>query len=144
MGMDGASYENPVTMSYNFGEVDFGAGDEATAISRPQKARYARIREIQVSATEGFTQDSTQGFVRIGTAGDNDKFAELGLSNTSDTDAIGTYDDNSAIKDAGKLIDMENDGDSSATLSQLELNLVAPTGGTPAGKGFVAIVIEWW
>lgn len=137
-------YDNPLTVSYSMGEHDFGAGGDALAIQRPYGTNFARLREIHVAVTETFTADTTAGFVRVGTASDADKFAELNMGLAADTDGWGTNDDNDAIKAAGNQIDLDRDGDSGASLDQLEVNFVAPTGGTPAGKGYVTLVIDWW
>ena len=138
------SYANPLTVAYNFGEIDFGAGGDITAIRVPAHITQCAIREIQVSATETFNATTTSAKVRVGTASDADKFAELDCATTADTDAVGTADDADAIKTAGQSIDLQTDGDSGAELAQLEVAFVAPTGGTPAGRGFVTIVLDWW
>ena len=137
-------YDNALTVSYNMGAYDFGNASEALAIQRPYGKSWARIEEIHVAVTETFTATTTPAYVRIGTASDNDKFAELNMSTAADTDGWGTNDDNDAIKSAGLDIDLDRDGDSGASLDQLEVNFVAPTGGSPAGIGFVTIVISWW
>lgn len=144
----GKHYDGGLTISYNMGIHDFGAGGDALAIQRPYGSdggyTFARIEEIHVAVTETFTADTTAGFVRIGTASDADKFAELGMGLAADTDGWGTNDDTDAIKAAGQSIDLDRDGDSGASLDQLEVAFVAPTGGTPAGQGYVTIVITWW
>lgn len=141
-GVNEGFYENPLPMSYNFGEQDFTAAN-AFAIRKPKNARFAKIREIHVAVTTTFTQDTNPGYVRVGTTGDADKFAELNMGTAAATDGYGTHD-NDAIEDAGEIIDLENDGDSGASLSQLEVAMVSPTGGTPAGAGIVTVVVEWF
>lgn len=138
------SYDNPLRVSYNMGIHDFGAGGDALALQRPVGRNFARVEEIHVAVTETFTADTTPGYVRIGTASDADKFAELAMGTAADTDGYGTNDDTDAIKAAGKEIDLDNDGDAGASLDQLEVAFVAPTGGTPAGQGYVTIVMSWW
>jgi hypothetical protein len=140
-----SGYDNPLTISYNFGSHDFGAGAGAHAVQRPYGTTMCRIEEIHVGPiTETFTADTTAAFVRVGTASDPDKFAELAMATAAATDGYGTNDDNDAIKAAGKFIDLNRDGDSGASLDQLEVTFVAPTGGTPAGIGVPTVVLAWY
>lgn len=138
-------YDKPLTISYNFGSHDFGAGAGAHAVQRPKDAKFARIEEIHLGPiTETFNQVTTPGYVRVGTASDADKFAELNCAAAAATDGYGTNDDQDAIKAAGLRIDLDRDGDSGASLDQLEVTFVAPTGGTPAGIAVVTVVISWY
>jgi hypothetical protein len=139
------TYDNPRTMSYNIGGLhDFGAGALAFAIQRPKGATMARIEEIHVAVFETFTADTLAAYVQIGTASDADKFAQLEMGLAAITDGWGTNDDPDAIKAAGQFIDLNRAGDSSVSLDQFEVNYTSPTGGTPAGQGYVTIVISWF
>jgi len=137
-------YDNPLTISYNFGVEDFADAAQALAIQRPNGKKFARIEDLHVAVTETFNAVTTSAFLRIGTASDADKFAELDMTTAADTDGYGTVDDTDAIKAAGKEIDMDNDGDSAAAIDQLEVATIANTGGTPAGQGYITIVVSWW
>lgn len=137
-------YDNALPISYNLGLIDFGAGTVALAIQPPVGKTFGRIEDIHVAVTETFTTDTTPGYVRIGTASDADKFAELNMGTAAATDGFSTRDDSDAIKAAGLRIDLGRDGDSGAALDQLEVAAVAPTGGTPAGIGYVTVVISWF
>lgn len=139
-----ASYDQPILMSYPLGDHDYGAGGDALAIQPPAGVSFGRIIDIHGAVKETFTAVTTAAFVRIGTAGDPDKFAELNFGTAADTDGFSTRDDPDAIKDAGKFIDLARDGDSGAALDQLEVALVAPTGGTPAGIASTVVMIGWW
>ena len=138
------TYDKPLTISYSFGEQDIAAAGAAFAIQRPAGVSSARVDEIHVSVTETFNAVTTQAYIRIGTASDADKFAELNMGTAAATDGYGTNDDADAIKEAGKYIDLDRDGDSGAALDQLEVVTVANTGGTPAGIGFVTVTISWF
>ena len=139
------SYENGKTIAYNFGSHDFGAGAGAHAIRRLKGFKFCRIEEIHVGPiTETFTNTTTPGYVRVGTAADADKFAELDMGVAAATDGYGTYDDTDAIKAAGQSIDLDRAGDAGVSLGQLEVTFVAPTGGTPAGIGVPTVVITWF
>lgn len=139
-----ATYDRPFTVPYCFGVIDFGAGNVASAIPKPYGMTFARIEEISVSVSETFNQVTTPGYVRVGTASDADKFAEMNMGAAAITDGYSTKDDTDAIKAAGLNINLASDGDSGAALAQLEVTFVAPTGGTPAGIGIPTIVVSWW
>jgi hypothetical protein len=141
--MSGRSYDNPLTLSYSLGLHDYGAGGEATAIPVPGWATRCRIESISLLATETFTATTTEAFVRIGTAADADKFAELGASTLADTNGLAKeYSD---FVDNGYggpgVVDCSSSGEN---ISQLEVVLVAPTGGTPAGIAYTDIAVSWW
>lgn len=138
-------YDDPKTISYNFGSHDFGAGAAAHAIPIPPGYKFARIKEVCVTPiTETFNAVTTPAYVRIGTAADADKFAQLNMGVAAATDGYGTKDDPDAILPAGEFIDLERAGDSGVALAQLEVTFVAPTGGTPAGIGVPTIVVDWF
>ena len=124
-------YDNPLTVTYNLGTIDFGAGDEALAIRAPAGYDYGRIVHVGVAVKETFTNTTTAAYVRIGTATDADAYVELNMGTAADTNYYSERDDTDAI------IDPEVDD------TQLEVALIAPTGGTPAGIGDVHIVINW-
>jgi hypothetical protein len=143
-----SGYDNPLTLSYSVGltnEVDIADGSVlALAIQRPLGMTMCRVREIHVQVTETFTADTLAAHILIGTAADPDKFADLSMGVAAATDGYGTNDYPAAIKSAGGFIDLNRDGDSSASLDQLEVTTVANTGGTPAGKGIITVVLSWW
>lgn len=126
------AYDNPLSVTYSFGPIDFGAGGDAAAIRAPAGFENGRIKHIGVAVTETFTADTTPGYVRIGTAADPDAYAELNMATAADTDYHCERDDTDAIINA------------SVDSTQLEVAFVAPTGGTPAGIGHVNIVIDWF
>jgi hypothetical protein len=110
--------------------IDFGAGGEVLSLKLPA-AKKARLVDVILSATETFTNTTTSGKVQIGTAADPDKYAQLDCLTTADTDSI------TAIDQSGALIDQDI-----AAGTQIEITCVAPTGGTPAGIGFVVVVLQ--
>ena len=138
------SYDDPLTISYSFGLHDFAAGNLAVAIQRPKGVSSCRVDELHVAVTEVFNGVTTNAFLRIGTASDADKFAELDMGAAAATDGWGTNDDPDAVKAAGLFIDLDRDGDSSAALDQLEVTSLQNTGGTPTGIGWVTIVLSWY
>lgn len=128
---DRNSYDNPLTITYTYALHDFGAGSAENFLVGPSGMR-GRVREICVNVTETFTADTTAGFVRVGTAADNDLYAELSMGTQAADTAL------AATTQSGALKAVQITGD-----QQVEVNFVAPTGGTPAGIGDVYITIDW-
>lgn len=121
------AYDNPLRISYSFGSVDFGAGDSTFAIDQPAGKRGV-VADMHVSVTETFTDDTTSGFVRVGDGSDDDKFGELDMLTTA----------------AGAALAGAGTGTVIETADTVEVNFVAPTGGTPAGIGLVTITVDWF
>jgi len=126
------SYSNPLVITYNLGLHDFGTAGDALAIKAPSGYASGRIMDIGVAVTETFTATTTPAYVRLGTTTDADAYAELNMGTAADTDYYNTQDDTDAIIDAD------------VTSTQIEVALVAPTGGTPAGIGHVHVTIAWF
>lgn len=124
----------PTTLTYVLSAVDFGAGDTNHAIKAPAGYRQGRLVDVGVAVSETFTETTTQGFVRVGTATDADAYAELQMGTAAATNFYNTQDDTDAI-----IVDQIHD-----VTTQLEVACIAPTGGTPAGIGDVHIVIDWF
>lgn len=138
----GGSPADAIVRSYSYGIYDFGPNaDELFAIGQMAGKRFCQVLDVEVQATETFT---TGGAVLIGTASDSDKFAELTIGTLADTDALNSRGDTDAIFTAGKFIDMSNDGDSGAAITQLEVTFQRVTQSGPAGQGFVHICLAWW
>lgn len=128
------SYSNPDRRCYNYGSIDFGAGGEVVSITGP-KGKRGRLIDIHVSATETFNAVTTSAKVSVGTAADPDAYAELDVGTLADTDSISAED---GVSDTDAIIAEDIPAD-----TQVEVTMVAPTGGTPAGMGHVQIVIDW-
>lgn len=126
-------YDNPEVITYVLPAVDFGAGTTNHAIKGPNGKSRGRLLDVGVAVTETFNQVTTQAFVRIGTSGDADAYAELQMAAAAATDFFNTQDDTNAIINA----DIPD-------ATQLEVACIAPTGGTPAGIGSVHISIGWY
>lgn len=128
------SYSNPDRRCYCFGEIDFGAGGEVVSITGP-KGKKGTLIDIHAAATETFTADTTEAEIQVGTAGDADAYALMQLGTLADTDSASAQDEST---DIDAIIDSAIPAD-----TQVEVTMVAPTGGTPAGKAFVQLVIDW-
>jgi len=125
-------YDNPLTVTYSFLN-DFGAGDELLALKAPAGLTRGRIREVGVAVKETFNGVTTNAFIRIGTATDADAYVEMDMAAAADTNYYNTLDDTDAIINADI-----------PSATQVEVALIAPTGGTPAGIGVVSVVIDWF
>jgi len=135
------SYDNPQYRSYYLGLVDFGAGGAANSIPVPAWATGARLLGASVNGlTEAFTADTTGAHLLIGTAGDPDKFFDGVFGVVSLTDSA----DVNGATNAGKEIHCGYDGDAGAALTQLEVTMAAPTGGTPGGIGLLEVSVAWY
>ncbi|KQZ49714.1 hypothetical protein ASD54_12305 [Rhizobium sp. Root149] len=127
-------YANPIIRStYTWNAVDFGAGNVATSFKGPN-GMEGRIRELTVISTETFTNTTTQAFVRLGTTSDADAYAQAALGTLANTDTfVASKQDSDWIISGTLPVD-----------TQIEVNFVAPTGGTPAGIGTVILDVEWF
>jgi len=123
------SYDAKVPITYSVGEIDIGDAPEVFSIQGPSGAAGILL-EVSLSATETFTATTTPGYVRIGTAADPDANFEMSCATTADTDSIAAA--------STDYIDRVIAAD-----TQVEVTTVAPTGGTPAGKGWIFITILW-
>ena len=128
------SYDHADRRSYEFGEIDFGAGGEVVSITG-KKSKKGILRSIHVAATETFNEVTTEADVQVGTAADPDAFAKFQLGSLADTDSASSDD---ATTDTDAIIDKDIPAD-----TQVEVTFTAPTGGTPAGKGHVSVLIDW-
>jgi len=121
------------TVTYSFGIHDFGNAADALAIKPPANYTWGEIIDVGVAVTETFTATTTPAYVRIGTATDADAYVELNMGTAADTDYYNTQDDPDAILQSQVPSD-----------TQLEVAFVQPTGGVPAGAGYVTIIIRWF
>ena len=134
-----SNYDNPLTITYAFGNFDYGAAGDITAIPVPYGKSRCKIEEIYVLAAEIFT---TGGKVEVGTAADPNRYAELLISTLADTNGLGITNPTTQTFDVGHggkgVVDITTEA-----ITQLEVVLTI-TGGTPTGQGFAGIVVSWW
>jgi hypothetical protein len=128
------AYDLPVRVSYSLGSQNFTSAF-ATALKPPKGAKGGRVVDIHLQPSVTFTQVTTPGYVRVGTSGDADKYAQLNCGAAAATDAYNMSDGGTW----GETIDLVRD-----SITQVEVVTVAPTGGTPAGTGIVTVVVDWF
>jgi len=134
------SYDLPITVSYNLGLVDYGAGDTVQLVAPPPGVTSARLEFVHLDCNETFNDDTTEGGVQVGDGTTADKFMDARVG-TLAIDTAASFND---YKEAGKFIDLARDGNAGAALSFLTVTLLAPTGGTPAGIANTTLVVSWY
>lgn len=128
------SYSNPFLQAhYQYADHDFGSGGATKRVQGP-KGRKGRLKLISCHTTETFNAETTAGYVRVGTASDNDAYAELNFATAA---ANITYDSDRDDTDA--IIDPVIPED-----TEVLINFVAPTGNSPAGIATVNVFIDWF
>jgi hypothetical protein len=130
------TYSNPLTVPYNFGNLNFVSGAGTYKVKPPPRATCGRVEDIHVRVTTLFTQVTTPAYVRVGTSGDNLKYAELNMGAAAAGAAYNTRDVAGSIK---SNINLTKDA-----ISDVDIRVVAPTGGSPAGVGYLDVIISWW
>jgi len=128
------AYSNPDRRSYVFPAVDFGAGNTSHSFQGP-KGKAGRLVAIHLSASETFTNTTTQGQILVGTGADTDAYALMNLGTTAATDSVSSDD---GVTDTDAILSADIPAD-----TQVEVTCVAPTGGTPAGIGTVTVLVDW-
>jgi hypothetical protein len=126
------SYSNPVFLPLAFGNHDFGAGDEAFTFRGPS-GKKGNLKEIEINATEVFSDTTLEGKIELGSSAAAADYAAFGLGTTADgATARATDTDGDIVSQA-----LPADTDIHVTYS-------APTGGTPTGKAYVEVMVEWY
>jgi len=128
------SYSNPDRRFYVFPTVDFGAGSTSHSFQGP-KGKAGRLVCIHLSASETFTNTTTEANIMVGTAADTDAYALMNLGTTAATDSVASDD---GVTDTDAIISASIPAD-----TQVEVTCTAPTGGTPAGIGTVTVIVDW-
>ena len=111
---------------------DFGAGGEAMTFRGP-KGKQGTIKEINVDAFETFNAVSSEAYIRLGSATSGYEYVNMGL---------GTLADAANAQLTAVAADLVLEALPADT--DVHITLVAPTGGTPAGKAHYHIMIEWY
>ena len=119
------AYDERHFMRATLPNYDFGAtADEEYSFRLPTGFR-AKLIKVGVMVTEDFVSTSTNAFVQLGTAADNDAYAQLEVANgASDIDCYDETDDTDAIISA-----------EIAANTLLEVNLLQAYAGSPTGQG---------
>jgi hypothetical protein len=130
------TYANPLVVTYGFGNLNFVTGAATYKLKPPPGCDAGRVEDIHVRVTTLFTQVSTPAYVRVGISSDHDKYAELNMGAAAANAAYSTRDVAGSIHDN---IHLTGDG-----VTDVDVRVVAPTGGSPAGVGYLDVIIGWW
>lgn len=125
------SYSDPRPYAFSYYH-DFGAGTGSMTIRGPE-GKQGSIKEIDVEAIETFNAVTTEGAVNLGSSAAGTQYVNMGLG----TLAAGAQQ--SLTDTAADLV-----LDALPADTDIHLTLKAPTGGTPAGKAHVHVMIEWY
>ena len=125
------SYSNPSPYCFTFLH-DFGAATEAL-IFRGPSGKQGTVDEVEVIAYETFNAVSSEGAVNIGSSAAGAEYVAMGLGTLADGDEQRMTDTAADLVLAALPADTD-----------IHLTLKAPTGGTPAGKAYVQIMVNWY
>ena len=139
------SYSNPKRVSYSFPALNFAAA-ATRYIKAPKGCTRANIAGIMCSVTTLFTQTTTPGYFNVDDAVTTGRYASLNMGAAAagtalcDGDVAGSIPVNGSSTgplDAGIDFDRDN-------ITQIRVQAIAPTGGTPAGVADVHLTIDWF
>lgn len=144
--MESFSYSNPMRMTYSWGSLNFVSGAGSWQIQPPPLSKAARVADISVRVTTLFTNVTTGALVNIGTAATAAKYVSFncGAAAANTTINLNTQGGSPFNPVAAGFI-----GDGSIDLTRdavtfIQVQVVAPTGGSPAGVGFLDIAMAWF
>ena len=125
------SYSNPTSYCFTYLH-DFGAATEALIFRGPNN-KQGTIEEVEVIAYETLNAVTTEAAVNIGSTAAGTEYVSMGLGTLADGDEQRMTDTAADLVSSGLPADTD-----------IHLTLKAPTGGTPAGKAYVQIMIQWF
>jgi hypothetical protein len=128
-------YANPMQkITYSFGLIDIGAGTKTYTVRGP-KGMAGRVRDVVMSGETLFTNTTTSAKVQVGTAATAAKYAQLDCGVlAAGANLVLTKDQATGLVAAQEL----------PADTDVQIKFVAPTGGSPAGKGFPDVIIDWY
>jgi|TARA_R110002012_G_scaffold114135_1_gene260697 hypothetical protein len=125
------SYSDPRPYAYSYYH-DFGAGSEAMVMRGPS-GKQGSVKEVEVEAIETFTNTTTEAIIELGSSAGTAEYVNMGLGTLADGDQQRLTDT------AADLV-----LDALPADTDIHITFNAPTGGTPAGKAHVHMMIEWY
>lgn len=140
--MESFSYSNPLRMVYNFGLIAF-----TTAVTQlvkpPPRINQGRVVDIHVRVTVIFTNVTTGALVNVGTVATAAKYAQLNMGVAAANTSWNLRDGGGSTYNEALVIFSDiNFARDSTTVVQMQV--VAPTGGSPTGTGNLDICMAWF
>jgi len=141
--MEPRSYSSPLYLTYSSGSLNFASGTVAQQVKPPLGIVGGRVVDIHVRTSVVFTATTTSAKVNVGTVATAAKYAQLDMGtaaanvsrNFRDTAGTPINEGVNVFSD----IDLARDG-----VSLIQLQYVAPTGGSPTGTGIADVCIAWY
>jgi hypothetical protein len=128
-------YANPEQkISYNLGLMDVVANAGAFTYKGP-KGKSGRLRDIMIAGQTLCTAVTTGPLFKVGTVGTPGAYASVAVGALAAGANIACSKDQPAALIAGIFLPADTD---------FQIQLVAPTGGAPAGKIVPEIIIDWF
>mgnify|MGYP003135288233 FL=1 len=125
------SYSNPTPYCFTFLH-DFGAASEAL-IFRGPKGMQGTIQEVEAIAYETFNAVTTEASIELGSSAGTAEYVNMGLGTLADGDEQRMTDTAADLVLAALPADTD-----------IHITFNAPTGGSPAGKAYVQIMVHWY
>jgi len=135
------SYSNKQLIRINFPSFDFGdTGSETMSFKIPKDEhgndQKARLVDIGLMVTETFVTTTLEGAIEVGTAGDNDAYGKLNITDSTADEACFNVDN-----DTDAILDEDIP---SGTLVEMNFTCGTTGAGTLAGKGIPYVDIYVW
>lgn len=138
-----SGYENPLRISYSFSALSFATNGSRKI--RGPKGKTGRLVDAMAHVTTTMVGTSTPALLRLGPNADTDALLELTFGAAGAGTAAGTVinaaNQTGAIKGQSPTVLPHT---LAAADVDLEVNMVAGTGGSPAGVADVVLTIEWF
>lgn len=125
------TYSKPLFVTYGHGLLVM-TNALTTNLIPPPGSKNGRVEDIHLRSTVTFTNTTTAALVNVGTAASATKYAQLNCGVT----AAGASLNGPVISSD---INFDRDG-----VTSVQLQVVAPTGGSPAGTGFLDVIMAWY
>lgn len=138
-----STYSEPQFATYSFGLLAF-----TTAFTHQVKPNFrktgGKVADIHVRVTVTFTQTTTPALVNVGTVASATKYASLNMGAAAAGVSYNIVDGAGGSSANVGLVIFSDINFSRDATTVVQFQVVAPTGGSPAGSGFLDIIMEWF
>lgn len=140
--MEGFSYSNPIRTTYGFGLLVF-TNALSVSVKPPPRCNQGRVVDIHVRVTVTFTNVTTGALVNVGTAATAAKYAQLNMAAAA-AGVSWNLRDGGGSPYVESLVIFSDINFARDAVTAVQFQVVAPTGGAPAGTGFLDILMAWF